>query len=91
MLFQGLARTMLRGRCIRRFQHGAVALLFAFACHVVFSLLSFGALTGIPPHLPLAGQTQSQTDAAPPCITLCQLVPRLLSSLMPAPLPRWRK
>jgi uncharacterized protein YjbI with pentapeptide repeats len=85
MLFQGLARTMLRGRTIRRFQHGAVALLFAFACHVVFSLLSFGALTGMPPHLPLAGQTQSQTDAAPTIHALRQLVPRLLKLIDVSP------
>jgi uncharacterized protein YjbI with pentapeptide repeats len=84
MLFQSLARTMLRGRTIRRFQHGAVALLFAFACHVVFSLLSFGALTGIPPHLPLDGQTQSQTDAAT-TLTLRQLVPRLLGLIGASP------
>ena len=85
MLFQGLVRTMLRGRTIRRFQHGAVALLCAFACHVVFSLLSFGALTGIPPHPPLAGQTQNQTDAAPTIHALRQIVPRLLRLIDASP------
>ena len=84
MLFQSLARAMLRGRVMRRFQHGAVALLCAFACHGVFSLISFGALTGIPPHLP-AAQTLNQTDTTPTMHALRQLVPRLLTLMQASP------
>jgi hypothetical protein len=85
MLFQGLARTTLRGRVIRRFQHGAVAILFTFACHGLFSLISFGALTGIPPHLLLADQRQNHTGMAPAVQALRQFVPRLLTRMHASP------
>jgi uncharacterized protein YjbI with pentapeptide repeats len=51
VLFQSLARTVLRGRTIRRYKHGAVALVLACVTCVGLSFLSIGALAGIPPRL----------------------------------------
>jgi uncharacterized protein YjbI with pentapeptide repeats len=79
VLFQSLARTVLLGRLWRRYKHGAVALLTAFAFHVILSVLSFGALAGVPPslytsHTPQQGLAPrlSETD-------IRRLVPRLLA------------
>jgi uncharacterized protein YjbI with pentapeptide repeats len=85
IFFQGLARSVLRGHVIRRFQHGAVALLVAFACDAVLSFVSFGALTGIPPHLPPASRAQDIAAAGPMSHTLRQLVPRLLTFIDASP------
>jgi hypothetical protein len=60
-------------------------ILFAFACHGLFSLISFGALTAIPPHLPLAGQRLNHTDMAPTMHALRQLAPRFLTLMHASP------
>lgn len=63
MLFYNLARQTLRGRAIRRYKYGAMALLVAFVCHVVFSAITFGALTGVP--APLLATPASDLRSAP--------------------------
>jgi uncharacterized protein YjbI with pentapeptide repeats len=79
ILFQGLARTLLRGRAIRPYTHGAVALVLAFAIDVAFSFLSFGALTGVPPQLYTTSQPPELP--APPLKEshIRRLVPRLFA------------
>ena len=85
IFFQGLARAMLRGHVIRRFQHGTLALLVAFACDAILSFISFGALTGIPPYRPPASQMQDVAAAGPMSHILRQLVSRLLTLIGASP------
>lgn len=85
VFFHGLARTLLRGRSIRRFQHGAVAVLLAFAFHAALSFVSFGALTGMPPHTPLTSQPQGLAVPGPTSQVLQQLVPQLLIRINASP------
>jgi hypothetical protein len=85
VLFQGLARSMLRGQRLGRFQHGAIALLVAFACDAVCSFISFGALTGIPPSLSPTRPKQDIAVSDPMSHTLRQFVPRLLMFIDASP------
>jgi hypothetical protein len=79
VLFQGLARTLLRGRVVRPYTHGAVALVLAFAIDVVLSLLSFGALTGVPSHLSPQLQAPPRAATHTAVDDLRRLVPRLFA------------
>jgi uncharacterized protein YjbI with pentapeptide repeats len=79
VLFQGLARTLLRGHVVGRYKHGAVALMLAFSIDVVLSFLSFGALMGIPPHLYTANQSQQRLVPSLGAADIRRLVPRLLA------------
>jgi uncharacterized protein YjbI with pentapeptide repeats len=81
VLFQGLARTVLRGLVVGRYKHGAVALMLAFGIDVVLSFLSFGALTGVPPQLYTANQLQQHLAPKLGAADIRRLVPRLLALL----------
>jgi hypothetical protein len=85
VLFQGLARTLLRSHVVGWYKHGAVALMLAFSIDVVLSFLSFGALTGIPPHLYTANQLQQRLVPNLGAADIRRLVPRLLALVDSSP------
>ena len=74
VLFQNLARTTLQGRRLRRYIHGSLAVVQAGMALTVLSLISFGALTGVPPHIVVAEQSASPGLAT----RLQHIVPQVL-------------
>lgn len=85
VLFQSLARDTLRGRAIRRYKYGALAVLAAVACHTVMSLLSLGALNGIPPDIYSRQSAPVSGPARLVEMDLRRLVPLVLTLLHASP------
>lgn len=79
VLFSGLARTALCGRPLKRYKHGAVALLVAFIIDVLLSLASLGVLTGVPPHLYTTRTPQLVAIPRLDEIDIRRLIPRLFT------------
>lgn len=74
LLFQNLARTTLQGKRLRRYKHASLAVIQAGMILTVLSSISFGALTGVPPHIVASERITSPGLAT----SLQRLVPQLL-------------
>lgn len=73
-LFRNLARNTLQGKPLRRYKHGGLAVVQAGVILTVLSSLSFGALTGVPPHRVAFEHPKSHMLTA----RLQRIVPQLL-------------
>lgn len=81
ILFQHLARTALQGREFRRYKHGALAILLAGMILTVLSCISFGALTGMPPHVFANKQANANISWPFSAAGLQRIVPQLLIAI----------
>lgn len=85
VLFRNLARQTLRGGPVRRYRHGAAAVMTALLSNVLLSLISLGALTGVPPDL---YRDQVASGASSPQLAetdMRRLVPFVLTLLGASP------
>ena len=78
ILFQSLARTALQGRQFQRYKHGALAILLAGIILTVLSCISFGALTGAPPHVFATNQAKPKITWPFSAVSLQRIVPQFL-------------
>lgn len=81
ILFQSLARTALQGRPFRRYKHGALAILLTGMILTVLSCISFGALTGTPPHVFANNQAKANLTWPFSAAGLQRIVPQLLIAI----------